>query len=85
MTAAYYKSGDDNDKSDNNKDKVCLLLNKIRFGESNVRSRTRLHARSDNHRSYNHGVILILISLFYPPLTIISKYYLINICFGFYF
>ena len=24
MTVAYYKSGDD--KSDNNKDKVCLLL-----------------------------------------------------------
>ena len=26
MTAAYYKSGNDNDKFDNNKDKVCLLL-----------------------------------------------------------
>ena len=27
MIATYYKSGnDDNDKSDNNKDKVCLFL-----------------------------------------------------------
>ena len=26
MTAACYKGGDENDKSDNDKDKVCLLL-----------------------------------------------------------
>ena len=26
MTAAYYKSGNNNDKSDINEDKVCLLL-----------------------------------------------------------
>ena len=26
MTAACYKSGNDNDEFDNNKDKVCLLL-----------------------------------------------------------
>ena len=26
MTAVCYKSGDDNDKSDNNEDKICLLL-----------------------------------------------------------
>ena len=26
MTTACYKSGNDNDKSENNKDKVCLLL-----------------------------------------------------------
>ena len=26
MTTACYKSGNDDDKSDNNEDKVCLLL-----------------------------------------------------------
>ena len=41
MTAAHYESGK-NDKSDNNKDKVCLLL-KDDFGGLCIRSRTRSH------------------------------------------
>ena len=28
ITAACYKSGNDDNKSDNNKDKICLLLRK---------------------------------------------------------
>ena len=41
MIIPYYKSGKDDDKSDNNKDKVCLLLKKMKFGWSHVRSRAR--------------------------------------------
>ena len=62
MMAACYKSSNNDDKSDNNEDKVCLLSKKIRFGESCVkshaRSYARLHARSYDHRSCNNGVII---------------------------
>ena len=36
---------------DNNEDKVCLL-----FNDNIGRSRIRLHARSHDHRSHDHGI-----------------------------
>ena len=50
MTAVCYESGND-DESDNNKDKVYLLL-KDNIGGSRVRS----HARLYNLRSRDYGV-----------------------------
>ena len=49
MTVARYKNGDD-DKSDNNEDKVLLLLKDNAGG-----SRIRLCARSYDPGSRNHG------------------------------
>ena len=54
MTAVYYENGN-NDKSDNNKDKVCLLL-KDDVGGSYVRSRPRLY----NPESCDYGVTLLI-------------------------
>ena len=52
MTAACYKSGN-NDKSDNNEDKVCLLF-KDDVGGSRIRSRVR----SYNPGSCDHGITI---------------------------
>ena len=41
MTAACYESGNNNDESNNNKNKVCFAFRKIRFSKSCVRSRSR--------------------------------------------
>ena len=58
MMVVCYKGGID-DKSNNNKDKICLLL-KNEVGGLRVRLYTRLRVRSlvwtHDYRSYNHGV-----------------------------
>ena len=73
MMAACYKSGNNDDESDNNEDKVCLLL-KI----WNLVGQVFDHAldymlnhilgsyvRSYNHRSHDHSIIIWLYS-YYP-------------------
>ena len=70
MMAACYKSG--NDKSDNNKNKVYLFL--IRKGlvsymldlllDYMLDYMFGLHARSYNHRSHDHGVIIVFLFLY---------------------
>ena len=57
MTTAYYKS-DNNNKSDNNEDKICRFW-KNEVGRSRVKSYTRscdkLHARLHDHRSCDYS------------------------------
>ena len=47
-----YESCDN--KSDNNEDKVCSLLDDV--GRSHVRSRARSRVGSHDHRSCDHGI-----------------------------
>ena len=49
MIAAHYKSGNNNNKSDNNEDKV---------GGSRARPHTKSRARSHDNRSCDYGVTL---------------------------
>ena len=52
-----YESGDD--ESDNNEDKVYLLLDDM--GGSRIRSRARSRVGSHDHRSCDHGVTICFI------------------------
>ena len=74
MMAAWYKSRNDNNKFDNNEDKVCLLLRwKMSFGRSRVRLHARsqagLHTKSHDCRFCDPGVIKELTLLFNITLT----------------
>ena len=71
IMAAYYKSGNNKNKSNNNKDKIYLLL--IRWVGA---SYNRLHARSHNHKFCNYSITIAFFFSVSSNKKVIVKSYL---------